>query len=518
MFNVKSLLVVALAGFSALAAAHPDNKNGKYGKDHKDKHDDDDKHKSRGPRNFIMVVPDGFGPASETMARDYMHWKDNSTAVLPIDEMVIGLVRTKATDSYVTDSAASATAYSCGIKSYNGAIGVDDDYEPCGTVLEAAHLEGFKTGLVVTSRITHATPATFASHIYHRDLESEIALQEIGYAHPLGRTVDVMLGGGRCFFTPNTTEGSCREDGIDALAIARDLGYTTFQDRATFDSELKLPYLGLFTNDHMSYEADRDPAVEPSLKEMAIKGLNDLYRATKDSEKGFFIMVEASRIDHAGHANDPVGHLHDILAYNEAMLAMREWIDEHSDSPTTLISTADHECGGLTVGKEISGPPGYWYDPSFFAGAKATSGPLSKQWAAYTGSDQKGYLKSEIFAKYGIAQPTEQELSEGIALKSSASKFAKFLTKALSSRLGVNWATGGHTASDVTLFGWGVNSKTFAGSRENNEVGHFIANQLGLDLESVTKKLQSNETWQAEWVKPKPGHQRSARDLHSHHH
>jgi len=120
--------------------------------------------------------------------------------------------------------------------------------------------------------------------------------------------------------------------------------------------------------DHMSYNVDRDPALEPSLTEMALKGINDLYTATQDSEKGFFIMVEASRIDHAGHANDPVGHLHDILEYNSAMKAMREWIDAHPDSPTTLISTADHACGGLTVGED------YWFAPEHFVGATATNG------------------------------------------------------------------------------------------------------------------------------------------------
>ena len=113
---------------------------------------------------LLKVIPDGFGIASETMARDYVHWTNNGTTVLPIDEMVIGLVRTKATDSYVTDSAASATAYSCGIKSYNGAIGVDDDIIPCGTVLEAAHLKGLKTGLIVTSRITHAVSSFAPSY------------------------------------------------------------------------------------------------------------------------------------------------------------------------------------------------------------------------------------------------------------------------------------------------------------------------------------------------------------------
>ena len=160
MFNIKALFLIALAG---ITAANPslrgrDDYVGKHGK----------------PRNFIMaccsapsppapltltaaarsrsrqqaltgrrqVIPDGFGVASETMARDFVHWGNNGTTVQPIDKMVMGLVRTRATDSYVTDSAASATAYSCGIKSYNGAIGVGDDFMPCGTVLEAAHLQG----------------------------------------------------------------------------------------------------------------------------------------------------------------------------------------------------------------------------------------------------------------------------------------------------------------------------------------------------------------------------------------
>jgi len=285
----------------------------------------------------------------------------------------------------------------------------------------------------------------------------------------------------------------------------------------------------------MSYEADRDAAKEPSLKEMAIRGLNDLYAATEDSEKGFFVMVEASRIDHAGHANDPVGRLFpsfcpsrrvltvpdlgDILAYNDAMLAMREWIDEHTDSPTTLISTADHECGGLTVGVQLEGPPDYWYAPEHFSKASATSGPLASKWAAYTGSDLRGFLKNSIFAKYGIMEPTEEELSEGLALKAEKDKFAKLLTKMLSGRLGVNWATGGHTAADVTLYGWGVGAQRFRGMRENNEVGLFIAEQLGLDLESVTERIQRNETWMEEWVKPKEGVEKVVRrSLAMHHH
>lgn len=328
------------------------------------------------------------------------------------------------------------------------------------------------------------------------------------------------MGGGRCFFTPNTTAGSCRTDDIDALALAKDLGYTVFTDRAAFDKKQKLPYLGLFTEGHMSYDIDRDATKEPSLAEMAIKGLNDLLAASKKNKKGFFVMVEASRIDHAGHANDPVGHLHDILAYNKAMLAMREWINEHEhDSPTTLISTADHECGGLTVGTSIDGPPEYWYAPEHFKTAKSTPGPLSAKWKAYAGSDQKSFLKTSIYGAYGIVAPTDAELTQGIALKDSTAKFEKYLSDALSSRLGIHFATGGHTGVDVTLYGWGKNIEKFTGQRENSDVGHFIANQLGLDLGSVTQKLQRNETWLKEWVKPKTvdGVKVARRSLAHHH-
>lgn len=106
----------------------------------------------------------------------------------------------------------------------------------------------------------------------------------------------MILGGGRCFFQPQSTTGSCRDDDIDALAAAKKLGYSVFTDRGGFDKRQKLPYLGLFTQDHMSYEIDRDPKKEPSLTEMALKGIEDLYQATKRSKNGFFIMVEASRI------------------------------------------------------------------------------------------------------------------------------------------------------------------------------------------------------------------------------
>jgi len=482
---IKELFVLALTGFIAVTGATRPKK----------------------VRNFIYVIPDGFGPASETMARDYVHFTNNATTQLPVDKLLIGSIRTRSSDSYVTDSAASATAYSCGIKTYNGAIGVSDDVMPCGTVLEAAKAKGFKTGLVVTSRITHATPASYVAHIWDRDEESEIALQEIGYTHPLGPQVDILLGGGRCYFIPNTTEGSCRKDGIDVLKLAKGYGYSVFQDRKAFDKKQRLPYMGLFTLDHMSYEIDRDPKIEPSLTEMAIKALDDLYKATKYTEEGFFVMVEASRIDHAGHASDPSGHLHDILQYNTVIKAITKWIDSHSDSPTVMISNADHECGGLTLGDN------YMWLPDALTKSKASSEFLAKQWAAYAGADSDNFLLG-LFQKYGVLNPTADELAAAKAAKNNANfVFAGALAKLLK----VNFATLGHTAVDVSLFGYGPGNEDFFSNHDNTEVAWFTAKKLGLDLDSISRLLQVETEWIKEHVKPK-GAPKVKRNLALHHH
>ncbi|KAB5591152.1 Alkaline phosphatase [Ceratobasidium theobromae] len=457
----------------------------------------------KGPKkikNFILTIPDGFGPASEVFARDFVQWNNTATGwnrQLGSDTIQIGSIRTRSSDSYVTDSAAAATAYSCAIKTYNGAIGIDEDGNPCGTVLEAAKRAGYKTGLVVTSRITHATPASFASHIYDRDQEDIIAEQLVG-DQPLGPVVDVMLGGGLAFFWPNSTSGSSRKDARDLIAEAKKAGYNAFTNRTAFDAlgagkTAKLPYLGVFTPGHMSYEVDRDPKLEPSLLEMTKTALESLKRATKGSSKGYFIMVEASRIDHAGHSNDLIGHLHEIVMYNEVVDYLKKWVDDNDD--TVLIGTADHECAGLTLGGIVTTGE-YQYNPAPLAGAKHSSSYLASLWAKYNGSDPDNYLKS-LFQDYGINDANSTELSVAMAHKSSASFNDIHFGQSLTRRAMVNWATLGHTAVDVNLIGYGPNSQLMSGNRDNTEVGQFITDQLGLDLPSVTKLLndKKNENW-----------------------
>ena len=162
------------------------------------------------PVNVIYFVTDGFGPASATFAREYVHATTGRRS-LAFDPYLTGTLQTWATDSRVTDSAAGGTALASGIKTYNGAIGVDTLGRPVGTLLEAAKLRGMATGVVVTSRFTHATPATFTAHVGSRAEEDAIALQQTRLAP------DVMMGGGlRHFLPPDATRSGIagrRRDG-----------------------------------------------------------------------------------------------------------------------------------------------------------------------------------------------------------------------------------------------------------------------------------------------------------------
>jgi alkaline phosphatase len=167
-----------------------------------------------------------------------------------------------------------------------------------------------------------------------------------------------MLGGGRCHFLPNSTTGSCREDDRDITKLAQDkYGWNYIDNRKDFDnlklgSAAKLPLLGLFAGYDIPYELDRQNmnSIYPSLDEMARTALKALDLATQDSDKGFFLMIEGSRIDHAGHGNDPAAQVNEVLAYDKAFASVVEFLDK-SSTEGVLVATSDHETGGLAVAR-----------------------------------------------------------------------------------------------------------------------------------------------------------------------
>ncbi|KAI1320128.1 hypothetical protein EDD11_002100 [Mortierella claussenii] len=478
-------------------------------------------------RNVIMMVSDGFGPASQTYGRSFWQYRNNFTAghKTSLDDILVGASRTRSSSSLVTDSAAGATAFSCAMKSYNAAIGVDPEGAPCGTVLESAKQLGMLTGLVVTSRVTHATPAAFSAHVVHRDMEADIAVQQIG-DYELGRQVDLMLGGGRCFFLPNTTEGSCRTDDRDLIKESRKYGWENvllsgqeFESIIKSNNTLPLPLVGLFHSSHMNFEIDRrnNQEDEPSLHRMAREALRSLKAHAEDGQ-GFFLMIEGSRIDMGAHNNDPVAHVHEILEYHRTIQVVRKFVEENPD--TVMISTSDHETGGFTLGLQADPRvyPEYLWRPEVIDRARVSTEILTKRLFEFHASESsrdtamvgdsrrrrtEEFVKTEILDKgLGIKDPSTEEielLSESEALPND---ILRFLGHAISRRASLGWTTMGHTGVDVNLYAASsveIGDKVLdrlRGNHENTEIGDFMTWYLDLDLASVTDRLiKSKDNW-----------------------
>ncbi|KAJ2958512.1 hypothetical protein NQZ79_g5956 [Umbelopsis isabellina] len=457
-----------------------------------------------GPRkNVILMISDGFGPASETYSRSYYQHINNLTYdhMMPLDTIHVGQSRTRSASSLVTDSAAGATAFSCAMKTYNGAIAVNVDQIACGTVLESAKLHrNMLTGLVATSRITHATPASFSSHVVDRDMEDQIATQQIG-DYPLGRTLDLMFGGGYCHFLPNTTAGSCRDDERNVWDEAtQKYGWkTSLQTRSEFnnlDKQAQLPLFGLFTPDHMSYEIDRMEEKEPSLREMSEKALNILREATGSSDQGFFLMIEGSRIDMAAHSNDASAHVHDIFAYHETVDMVKKFVDENPG--TILISTSDHETGGFSVARQVSTAyPEYLWFPDVITRVKNSTIVLAQAITALNSTayaEKKDMVLNTILKDgLGIEDATDDELA--ILLSSTSnSELDHYLADMVSIRAQLGWATHGHSGVDVNLYAYGAGADLLRGSHENTNIGSFIEHFLELDLQDITNKLAADDS------------------------
>ena len=450
-----------------------------------------------GPKNVILFIADGAGPASFTMARDYLRDQKGRSA-LALDSLLVGAVRTHSSDSRVTDSAASGTAMSAGVKTYNGAIAVDTLRRPVATVLEAAEARGMATGLVATSRITHATPASFAAHVPSRGMEDEIARQM------LEGGIDVIMGGGRRHFTADSALGGGRPDSLDLIAQAETDGYHVALNREGFGA-LEVPALALFTPDHMAYEIDRDSTREPSLAEMTTKAI-DLLASDED---GFFLMVEGSRIDHAAHANDAAAHLHDLLAYDQAIAAALDFA--RRDGETLVLSVSDHETGGLTLGRNVDGVGVYGWEPSVLADVQASHGAIIGEMLATnetarastaTTQTDSAAVPMPAFADvmHRLARIDDLSEDEAVGLEvglADGALLGALLSEIVSRRAVVGWTTNGHTAVDVNLYAYGPGQNRFAGNHENTIVAQAIADLLGLDLDALTKTLQTSEPAEA---------------------
>lgn len=288
------------------------------------------------PLSIILMIGDGMGPGAIEAARMGL-----GVSSLSMEELAIrGTVTTASATHDITDSGAAATALATGHSTYNRAIGVDTSGAPVQTVLELAESRGMSTGLVATSSVTHATPAAFAAHVADRREEFLIAEQMSASG------VDVLLGGGHTYFGAGS-----RSDGRDLIGAFIDRGCAVVLSEAEFPSAAvpESCLLGLLTGGGMP-EAERRTV---GLDAMATRALEVL---DTDAD-GFFLMIEGSQIDWAGHANDGDWLIEEMRDFDRAVEAVRQFVAGRPN--TLLIVTADHETGGLSV---TAGPNG---DPVF---------------------------------------------------------------------------------------------------------------------------------------------------------
>ncbi len=282
--------------------------------------------KPKGPKNIIFMVGDGMGIAQIT-AGLYSNSNHLELERCPI----AGFHKSYSSNYLTTDSAAGATAFACGKKTYNGAIAVDEDKDPMPTILEEAEKHGLATGLVVTSTIAHATPAAFIAHVESRKQYEDIAtfFPESG--------IDLFIGGGSKHFDQ-------RKDHRNIIQEMEDKGYIikNIKDESIDDVIMDASHpFGYFTGvkDPKTYRQGR--RYLPSAAQRAVKFLD------KRNDKGFFMMIEGSQIDWGGHANDGKYIIEEMLDFDKTIGKVLDWAEK--DGETLVVITADHETGGFAI-------------------------------------------------------------------------------------------------------------------------------------------------------------------------
>ncbi|MEW6264885.1 MAG: alkaline phosphatase [Thermodesulfobacteriota bacterium] len=441
-------------------------------------------------KNVIVMIPDGVSFEQYTLAR----WFKGQS--LAMDEILAGAVRTYISDSVVADSAPTASAYATGWRTADKHISVgpntkyllpqpwmpplpaDMPYKPLATVLEGARLKGKATGIVATSRVSHATPAAYMAHVPHRNQEEDIMEQAVYQG------VDVVFGGGRGLLLPKEAKGR-RADNENLLEVLKAKGY---QVAETKDDLLNLKAgqaFGLFASSHMSTEIDR-PAVapkEPSLAEMAAKAIELL----SSKPQGFFLMIEGSQVDWADHYNDPAYLLGELLMFEQAVQAALDFAKK--DGNTLLLVMPDHNTGGMSLGNyATSGIYPQLKLEKLLEPLKKMKMSAPAMWFKMGGEKTPDKLKAVVREGWGL-EITDDEAKQILDLtaKYKDDPYAAFGEVLCPKYTYLGWTTHGHCGGDVPLASYGPGRPV--GLFDGPEIGRITAEALGVDLDQTTARL-----------------------------
>lgn len=447
------------------------------------------------PKNVIFFLGDGMGMTTMTAARIYSVGEDGELTMDTLPETAF--VKTFSNDAQVTDSAPSMSAYMTGVKMNNEVLSMSPDTvaidpvpdangnklsnncggkngTPVSTLVELAKADGRAAGVVTTTRVTHATPAATYSHICHRDLENDIAAAAVpggvGYNAALGTSgLDVLLGGGKQFFVP-VKDGGKRADGRDLIGEMKAKNYTFASNSSEFnaiDASKTERLFGLFTPSHMSYDLDRDPAKEPSLAEMTTKAMDVLSK----NKKGYFLMVEGGRIDHALHETTAKKALQDTVAFDDAIKAAlaKAKITDPDLKNTLIVVTADHDhtlvLNGYAkrTGKTSAGSPG-------------VLGLVKNYVSGVTEKDLDGAPYSII----GFGNGENRTQGSRASLSSLDETVTGSNTYHQEAVVRVAAGSETHGGTDVFLGAIGKGADTFSGTIDNTKVFGLVKSAAGL--------------------------------------
>jgi alkaline phosphatase len=412
-------------------------------------------------KNVIFLVVDGMSQGTWTMADMAARKRGERSEWVRLYERGAPITQclTHSANSHVTDSAAAGCAWGAGQHINNRAINVHGgrELEP---IFVTAKRAGLSTGLVTTTRVTHATPASFVANAPHRNMEGLIGEQIIN------RGVDVVLGGGSTFF--------------DLEALGRDGRYAVATDASELRSSAQNGerLIGLFTPGHMDYELDR-PETQPHLREMSMTAIERLSRAPG----GFILQIEAGRVDHAGHSNDAPGILFDQIAFEQTISDVMSWADGRDD--TLVIITTDHGCAGPDL--TLYGDTGnHGFDRLLecrrtmtwaIRRAASEGGPRERARAAATAVRQEMSVELRDDDIEWLARAFAGERVDGF---DSANSAGAALSAVLANHFGVAFISGNHTAEMVHATAVGPGSERMRPMMDNIELYDVAMAALGL--------------------------------------
>ncbi|MDX1676292.1 alkaline phosphatase [Arsukibacterium sp.] len=401
------------------------------------------------PKNIIYMIGDGMGPSYVAAYRYYQHNPADATVANTVyDDLLTGMASTYPDDeTLVTDSAAAATALATGIKSFNGAIAVNRQHIPIGTMMQLAKRLGKANGIVASSQVNHATPAAFLAHSSSRRNMNDIADMYLDYRINGKPVADLIFGGGTDYFV---------RDDRNLVQGFTELGYQYTDDYRQLSTLTRLPAMALLAESGLPavLNSDNDGMLAP-LTEKALQLLSP-------AKQGFVLMVEGSQIDWCGHDNDIACAMAEMNDFAKAISVARAYVDANPD--TLLIVTADHETGGLSLGAHGV----YQWRPDVIKKVKATGREIVKQLQQLQDPQQ---ISERYTALTGITLEQAQLQLLLSALQNTDDKVARSqVLRFISDASFTGWTSGGHTAADVQVMAYGKNADEFKGFMDNTSI------------------------------------------------